>query len=102
MKYYKPNNQYSDFFTEHFKYALINSAPWIQFQTRKNYAPWMTNELKDLMKKRDNLKKRAKELSILNKQNGNESSEDEKQLWGEYKIIRNKINNTKKYDKDKF
>ena len=32
-----------NFFTEHFKYALNNSAPWIQFQTRKNYAPWITN-----------------------------------------------------------
>ena len=37
-------------FTEKFKFVLNHHAPWIIFQLRKNYSPWLTKETKDLMK----------------------------------------------------
>ena len=32
-------------------------APWVKFQKRKNYVPWLSEKTKLLIKERDRLKK---------------------------------------------
>ena len=53
-------------FTTKFKNVLNNHAPWVVFQTRKKYSPWLTKQTFELMNERDKWKNRAKELAINN------------------------------------
>ena len=87
-------------FTSKFRYVLNEHAPWIQFQQRKNFAPWLTQETKDLIKQRDEWKSRAKELASLN--TGGNSSQEEIEAWKNFKILRNKINNLKKNEEHRY
>ena len=79
-------------FTRKFRYLLNIHAPWVRVQQHKNFAPWLTNETKELMIQRDSWKERAKNLAILSSVVG----PDQIAAWGEYKKCRNKINNRKK------
>ena len=82
--------------------VLNNHAPWIVFQQRKSYLPWLTPETKELMDKRDMLKKKAKELAMRDLGMGREASEEQKKAWTEYKKIRNSVTNEKRNDEVKF
>ena len=87
-------------FTNKFKYVLNDHAPWTQFQQRKNFKPWITQETKEMMKQRDNWKSKAKELASSNR--GGTSSQEEKEAWENSRIMRNKINNQKKNEEHKY
>ena len=43
-------------FTTILSYINERHAPWKVYQQRKNYAPWITEELKNLMSERDKWK----------------------------------------------
>ena len=81
-----------DLFTEQFKFVVNKHAPWIIFQLGKCYCPWLTDETMELMKQRDSWKAMSKELDTVSPDCANE---EQKAAWGEYKILRNKINNMK-------
>ena len=80
-----------DIFTYNMNFILNQHAPWIVFQLRKNYSPWLTDEIKEIMKLRDSWKLKAKQLAAID--SGEEASEEQVLAWGEYKKLRNKINN---------
>ena len=61
-------------------------APWIVFQRRKNYVPWVTDNTLKLMKDRDELKLRARE--IVN-QSGVSTTQQE--VWSQYTKLGNKV-----------
>ena len=73
-------------FREIFGAILKNHAPVKIFQNRKNYAPWLSEETKQLMKKRNQLK-------IQSRTNNDPS------ILTQYKQWRNKIKNRLKYEK---
>ena len=77
-------------------YVLNVHAPWVQFQQRKSFVPWLTVETKELMRQRDLWKERAKDLAIMSQ--NCEASEEQVEAWAEYKKYRNKINNRKKVE----
>ena len=58
--------------------VLNNHAPWIVFQHRKYYSPWLTKETKEMMAKRDMLKKKAKDLAVLDLEVGRDASEEQR------------------------
>ena len=70
--------------------VLDRHAPWIVYQQRKHYAPWITSETLKLMKERDMVKEKAKELA---KAEGQYTSPEQSDLWGKYRYLRNSINN---------
>ena len=76
----------ADLLTAKLVNVLNLHAPWIIFQERKKFVPWLTSETVKLMAERDRYKEEAKALSISG--NG-----DTAHLWGKYKKLRNKINN---------
>ena len=88
-----------DLFTRKFCYVLNCHAPWIIFQDRKYFSPWLTDEVKELMKQRDKWKKIAKDLAI---DNPGCASEELNEAWQQFKHYRNKVNNRKKYDENDF
>ena len=87
-------------FTSKFKHVLDMHAPWTVFQQRQGFKPWISKDTKLMMKKRDELKKKAVEISANNY--GHEASIDEKEAWNDYRKIRNKINNAKKNDEARY
>ena len=89
----------TEIFTAKFKFILNQHAPWIIFQQRKNFSPWITENTKNLMKERDTWKTRAKELAVANP---GEASEEQRFAWNEYKKLRNKINNKKRFEERDF
>ena len=74
---------------------LDNHAPVRFFQTRKNYAPWVSKETKILIEERDKLKDES-------------TKSDDPEVLRRYKILRNKIKSQlanhekKEYYKNKF
>ena len=70
-------------------------APWIVFQQRKHFQPWITAETSKLMKKRDKLKQEAKTMALID---GVAVSAAQTSLWHEYRKIRNKVNNRTKFE----
>ena len=56
--------------------------------------PWLRNETKKLMKERDELK--SKTVKIV--QEGGDATE----AWSEFKNIRNKVNNRRKFEEEDF
>ena len=63
-------------------------APWIIFQERKHFAPWISADTLKMMDERDKIKFKAKSL--------NKTSVDQNEqylLWENYKKIRNKVSN---------
>ena len=81
-------------FTELFKTVLDNHAPWIIFQKRKHYKPWITEETVNLMKSRDIAKSEA---SVLAKAGANSA-----EAWSKYKRLRNNVNNRLKFEESNF
>ena len=86
----------TEVFTSKFRFVLNNHAPWIIFQMRKHFSPWLTKKTKELMKERDEMKKRAVDLA----QAGDDDAA--KLEWGKFKKIRNEVNNRKKYEEKNF
>ena len=87
-------------FCEKFRFVLDKHAPWVLFQLRKNFKPWITQSTLDLMKERDYWKNVTTDLSLAN---GNqESSLEEQNAWSKFKSLRNKVNNRKKNDEHLF
>ena len=95
-----------DYATELFTWKLVTvldlHAPWVVYQQRKHFAPWITDEIKNLMKHRDLMKKKAKDLAILDSRNGIRTSTEQQLAWSEFKRLRNKVNNKKKIDEQNF
>ena len=85
----------TEIFTSKFRNVLNQHAPWIIFQMRKNFSPWLTEDTKNLMKERDTWKTKAKELAVANP---GEASDEQRLAWEEYKKLRNKINNKKRFE----
>ena len=83
-------------FTRKFVDVLNLHAPWVIFQLRNNYSPWITNETKDLMKTRDGLKKSAEEHTLA------DEYEAATEAWENFITIRNKVNNRKKFEEEHF
>ena len=81
-------------FTRLFQSVINVHAPWVQYQQRKNYVPWLTEGTKLLIKQRDSLKQLACQLARDNP--GQPAGDDQITAWVEYKKIRNQINNRKK------
>ena len=80
---------------------LLNvHAPWIVFQQRKFFVPYLTEETKKLMMQRDKLKQEAKDLALRDK--GRHVSVEQRLAWENYKKLRNKINNSKKHDEKNY
>ena len=81
-------------FTQIFKSVLDKHAPWIVFQHRKRFVPWLTEETEKMMKTRNELKweaiKKVKE------------GEDSSHVWAEFKKLRNEINNRRKFEEKAF
>ena len=68
----------TELFCKQFKWIQDKHAPVKTIQNRKHYVPYITPEIKELMGKRDILRKRAKE-------------ENNPQLYNQYKNIRNTV-----------
>ena len=87
-------------FTRLFQSILNIHAPWITFQKRKNFAPWLTEQTKQLMKQRDVWKEAAKKLAVENP--GAPASEEQLQAWNNFKKLRNTINNKKRNEEREY
>ena len=72
----------TELFTRKFKFVLDQHAPWILYQERKNYKPWITKETLDLMKERDYWKGFATKLSLSN---NDQASIEEQNAWVKFK-----------------
>ena len=77
-------------FTQLFLKVLNVHAPWIVYQQRKKFTPWITNDTIKLMKERDAAKAKASKLA----KNGVDSSA----AWATYKKLQNNINNRIKHE----
>ena len=79
----------TEILTRKLRCILNVHAPWIIFQQRKSYTPWLTEETKLLMVNRDQLKQKARDLAI--RDHGRQASEEQAAAWKEFKILRNKL-----------
>ena len=71
--------------------AVLNvHAPWIIFQQRKHFVPWLTPETKEMMVERDRCKEQAKDMATSD---SDSTSVKQIELWKKYKRLRNTINN---------
>ena len=86
----------AEILTRKFVDVLNIHAPWVIFQQRKLYKPWITEETKGLIKTRDNFKKQSEDLASAGDIIGARTA------WSEFKKLRNKINNKKKYEEKNF
>ena len=77
-----------------FTEVLDKHCPWVIYQQRKNFNPWLSQSTLDLMKERDKLKAQAIQASSQGK--------DSAEKWGAYKVLRNRINNRRKYEEKSF
>ena len=84
----------TEIFTNKFKSVLDLHAPWIVFQQRKFYKPWISQQTVQLMNERDKLKKEA--IALSNQNSSRKFNQEETDAWKKFRVIRNKINNTKK------
>ena len=89
----------TEIFTRKFNHVLNMHAPWIIFQKRKHFSPWLTEDTKDMMVQRDMWKKRAVDLAIISP---GLVTDDQKAAWAEYRNYRNKINNKKKFEERNY
>ena len=71
-------------------------APWVVFQKRKYYAPWISKETKEMIKSRDNWKKVAEEFTKVGDVQAATAA------WSKFKQTRNTINNRKKFEDVRF
>ena len=82
-------------FTQKLNFIYDQHAPWIVYQKRKNYAPWMTKDLKYLISERNRWKQI---VSTLNLSHNSILTDDKQHAITMFKYYRNKVNNKKKYD----
>ena len=85
--------------TEKLVTVLNQYAPWIIFQQRKNFSPWITPETLELMKQRDKFKEEAKAMANCE---GREASPEQAELWSQHKKLRNQINNRIKQEEIQY
>ena len=90
----------AELFTSKFRHVLNEHAPWIVYQQRKFFNPWLTDETKEQIKERDSWKARAKNAAIANQED--EASEEEVKAWKEYRKLRNAINNKKHVEENEY
>ena len=83
-------------FTRKLRYVLDSHAPWLVFQQRKMFIPWLTKETKQLMADRDMLKEVAKNLAMRDM--GKDTSEEQKTAWNRFKQMRNRVTKSKRKD----
>ena len=74
-------------------------APWIVFQQRKNFVPWLTPETVQMMKERDMCKEEAKVMASVE---GRGTSAEQAELWNKFKTLRNSINNRIKQEEVRY
>ena len=67
-------------------------APWVVYQKRKNYAPWLTSTTLKIMAERDAAKANAAHLAAQ----GIDASDE----WKQFKSLRNKVNNRRKFEEN--
>ena len=79
-------------FTSKFVDVLNSHAPWIVYQQRKHYSPWLTEKTKQMISSRDKQKKQAADLASSGDTAGASVA------WNSFKKLRNKINNRIKYE----
>ena len=89
----------ADLLTKKLAHVLDKHAPWIVYQQRKHYAPWVTPETEKLMNERDELKEKAKEMASLE---GKHASPEQSLLWERFKKLRNSINNKSGQEEVKY
>ena len=65
-------------FTHKFNELLNVPAPWIKFQKRKHFSPWLTKGTLELMSQRDLAKKR---YETLVKNSGGSVTQEQKDAW---------------------
>ena len=94
MLHYQDLDLAVDSFTRMFREVLNTHAPWVIYQQRKNFAPWVTDETVSIMKQRDAAKAEAVSLAIDGK--------DTFEAWATYIQIRNQVNNRLKYEERNF
>ena len=87
-------DQAADHLTGKFRQVLNRHAPWIVFQQRKHYAPWLTDQTLKIMKERDELKAAALKLVHEGK--------DSTDTWNKYKRLRNTVNNRRKNEEQVY
>ena len=68
-------------FTWKIKCVLDVHAPWIKFQQRNFFCPWLTEGTKKLIKERDECKQKAKNLAVRERVLGTNSVEQVED-WG--------------------
>ena len=73
-------------FTRKLRYMLNIHAPWVIFQKRKFFIPWITKETKQLMMERERFKVEAKTLAVRDKGRG--VSEEQRLASENYKRLR--------------
>ena len=83
-----------DILTRKFRDVLNSHAPWIIYQQRKNFSPWVTKETVDLIKQRDEAKAHAEELARI--------GDDTTEAWNKYAGLRNTVSNRTKYEEKHF
>ena len=86
-------------FTYKYKDIFNKHAPWIIYQQRKHFSPWITEELKNMINSRNLYKKKIKEINKIS--NGLVTPELQATMK-EFKYYRNKVNNRKKYDENVY
>ena len=79
-------DQAADLLTAKLVDVLNFHAPWILFQQRKHYVPWLTPETVKLMAERDKYKEQAKNMAIF--EDSGEASAEQADLWDRYKKLR--------------
>ena len=88
----------AEVFTRKFRTILNVHAPWVRVQQRKSFSPWITEETKNLIKLRDQWKKTAKDIAMLN----STPCQAQSNAWKQYKKYRNQINNRKKHEEENY
>ena len=81
-----------ELFTSYLNFVYYNHAPWRIYQRRKNYAPWITEDLKNLMTERDKWKEIVKNLNTSLHQN---SIEEKENAITNFKYYIKQVNNMK-------
>ena len=90
----------TDIFTRKLRYTLNIHAPWVIFQQRKFFIPWLTEETKQLMVERDRCKEVAKNLALRDQGGG--VSDEQRSAWVIYKQFRNRVTKSKRNDEIKY
>ena len=80
-------------FTNSFNRILNIHAPWIKFQKRQNFSPWLTKSTIELMNLRDKAKQKYEMLVT-----SSSCHDDQVEAWQDFRKLRNTVNNRRKYE----